>query len=958
MAEGPEEHGSAVASSAGEPGPLSRLLQELAGSSGEDALEAWKHEFQPGDRIGRFEIRREVGRGGFGAVYEAFDAELSRVVAVKTLRLSRPRRDLSLGWLKKEAEAVARLDHPCIVTLFDVGTCASGPYLVMELLRGQTLAQRIAEGPIPWGEALRISEEVAKGLAHAHQRGVLHRDLKPANVFLCDDGRVKLLDFGLAHLLGTQELRGAGTPGYMAPEQARGDEVDQRADVYAAGRVLGAMLLEPRPRRLDLAFRAATASDPDARPRDGTAWLEALRAARRALERPARARRLALFAGAFVVLGVVAAGLVTWRVWRKQLLVGDDGRVTVAVADFANETRDPDLDGLSGLLVHSLEQSRTARVLTRSRLLDLARAEGRADAERMDEPLAREIGRKGDVRVLLLASVRKLDDTYVVEMRALDPTGDEYLFTAREKAASKSEMVPLVERLAKRTLESFRQAGAVADTGAGPTPAVTTSLEAYRHYFEGMRCLDRSSGPSQKCIPQLEKAVAIDPDFALAHFRIAQAGLWSGVPLATLKERMTSALRHRERLPPKERAWVEAFSAQLDGREDEAARLFRVAADVGLDDRHVQADAADFFQTRNEPEAALPYLRRAVALESVGGPSAIYLAIALAALDRRDDLGALARVLETGPQVKGALVALTAVRYSLGDRRGALASARAAVAASTDDVERGEAEDLLHRLRVVMGDPGVDAETRATCSTIESAIVETVRGRHAEARRLLALGAIPGCPPPDAERAGKSFYFQALAADLLAGNRRPGGRLAPRPEGGGTEPSAGREHRGAAGLRRRPGARRGARGLAPRWLTPPQDVRRGRSMAPGRSRRGARDPRGVERLLHGAPPGRSGVPARRAPLGDGRGRARGRRAAPVPELLLRPPALRGLGPAEELVPARALPRPPRAARRGPSRARRAARRLEGRRPGHPDARRGEGAAGETGGAVTGGGVQR
>jgi tetratricopeptide (TPR) repeat protein len=598
---------------------------------------------------------------------------------------------------------------------------------------------------------------------------VLHRDLKPANVFLCADGRVKLLDFGLAHLLGTQELKGAGTPGYMAPEQARGDEVDPRADVYAAGRVLGAMLGDPRPRRLDLVVRAATASDPDARPRDGTAWLEALRAARRALERPARARRLALFAGAFVVLGVVVAGLVTWRVWRKQLLVDDDGRVTVAVADFANETRDPDLDGLSGLLVHSLEQSRTARVLTRSRLWDLARAEGRADGERMDEPLAREIGRKGDVRVLLLASVRKLDDTYLVEMRALEPGRDEYLFTAREKAASKTEMVPLVERLAKRTLDSFRQAGAVADAGAGPTPAVTTSLEAYRHYFEGMRCLDRSSGPSQRCIPQLEKAVAIDPDFALAQFRIAQAGLWSGVPLATLKERMTSALRHRERLPPKERAWVEAFSAQLEGREDDAARLFRIAADVGLDDRHVQADAADFFQTRNEPEAALPYLRRAVALESVGGPSAIYLAIALAALDRRVDLETLARALETGPQVKGALVALTAARYSLGDRRGALASAQAAVAASTDDVERGEAEALLDRLRIVMGEPGVDEEARATCSTVESATVETVRGRHAEARRLLALGAIAGCPPPDAERAGRSFYFQALAADLLAG---------------------------------------------------------------------------------------------------------------------------------------------------------------------------------------------
>src|SRR5512137_1215178 len=229
---------SAVASSAGGPRPLSRLLQELADAPGEDALEAWRNELRPGDMVGRFEIRSEVGRGGFGAVYEAFDTELNRVVAVKALRLSRPRRELSADWIKKEAEAVARLDHPCIVTLHDVGTSRAGPYLVMEFLRGKTLAQRLAEGPIPQGEALRIAEEIAKGLAHAHQRGVLHRDLKPANTFLCEDGRVKLLDFGLAHLLGTEGVSGAGTRRYMPPEQVRGNEIDSRADVYAAAMTL------------------------------------------------------------------------------------------------------------------------------------------------------------------------------------------------------------------------------------------------------------------------------------------------------------------------------------------------------------------------------------------------------------------------------------------------------------------------------------------------------------------------------------------------------------------------------------------------------------------------------------------------------------------------------------------------------------------------------------------------
>ena len=212
-----------------------------------DLAASWREPLKPGDVVGRYEIRRDIGRGGFGAVYEAFDPQLGRTVALKALKPGRSNHRVSEEWIQKEAEAVARLDHPAIVTIFDVGTCPAGAYLVMELLRGETLARRIEKGPLPVDEALRIAEQMAEGLAHAHSRGVLHRDLKPANVFVCEDGRVKLLDFGLAHLLGTEGSSGAGTPAYMAPEQAAGVVVDERADVWAAGMVLGEMLTGKRP---------------------------------------------------------------------------------------------------------------------------------------------------------------------------------------------------------------------------------------------------------------------------------------------------------------------------------------------------------------------------------------------------------------------------------------------------------------------------------------------------------------------------------------------------------------------------------------------------------------------------------------------------------------------------------------------------------------------------------------
>ncbi len=208
MPDGLSGSGGSIQEGSGGPGHLSTLLRDLARAPGDDLHRAWEQRLQPGDTVGRFEILREIGRGGFGVVYEALDRELGRSVAFKTLRPARTAHELSADWILKEAEAVARLDHPAIVTLHEVGRCASGPYLVEELLRGQTLEERLRRGPLPARDAVAVGLEVAKGLAHAHGRGVLHRDLKPGNVLLTEDGRVKLLDFGLAHLLGTKGVQG------------------------------------------------------------------------------------------------------------------------------------------------------------------------------------------------------------------------------------------------------------------------------------------------------------------------------------------------------------------------------------------------------------------------------------------------------------------------------------------------------------------------------------------------------------------------------------------------------------------------------------------------------------------------------------------------------------------------------------------------------------------------------
>ena len=208
-----------------------------------------------GTRLGPYEILGPIGAGGMGEVYRARDTRLGRDVAVKVLPGGTSHTPERLHRFEQEARLAGSLNHPNVLTLFDVGTHEDAPYLVTELLEGRTLRDTLAAGPLPSRKAIDCGQQVARGLAAAHEHGVVHRDLKPANVFVTKDGRVKILDFGLAKLTqpdpatagsrfstDTAEGHVVGTLGYMAPEQVRGQAVDARTDIFAFGAVLYEML--------------------------------------------------------------------------------------------------------------------------------------------------------------------------------------------------------------------------------------------------------------------------------------------------------------------------------------------------------------------------------------------------------------------------------------------------------------------------------------------------------------------------------------------------------------------------------------------------------------------------------------------------------------------------------------------------------------------------------------------
>jgi serine/threonine protein kinase len=304
---------------------------------------------------GDYEIESFLGKGSIGKVYLARHRRIGRRVALKTVHLEHKFEDDDdrgefYKRLQREAELCASMQHPNIVTLYDVGSSRSGPYLVLELLRGETLHEVMRRGPVSLRHGLEIAIEIAWALDHAHAAGVVHRDLKPANVFVCSSGVVKVLDFGIASVFGGEDVRSAGTPAYMAPEQWRQGKQGPRTDVYAAAVILCELVtgrlpyrvtrdtsaaLEPGalplveapglPEEVKALLRRALAADPAERPPDGHAWLNALLALQERIDRPSvletwrgrlerpgprsRAWLLALAAGTIAAGGALLYGL-------------------------------------------------------------------------------------------------------------------------------------------------------------------------------------------------------------------------------------------------------------------------------------------------------------------------------------------------------------------------------------------------------------------------------------------------------------------------------------------------------------------------------------------------------------------------------------------------------------------------------------------------------------------------
>ncbi len=593
----------------------------------------------PGTALGRFVVERAIGRGGFGVVYAARDPDLGRDVAIKLLRWGIGLARSDGGWIQREAEAVARLSHPAIVTLFDVGRCEHGAYLVFELLLGETLEARIARELILPREALRITSTVAEALAHAHAAGVLHRDLKPANVFLCTAGAVKVLDFGIAQLFDREETPSSGTPGYMPPEQRDGGAQDARTDLFTLGVMLKAMVRggggersggARGSREAEALAEALTQQEMARRPRGAREVKERADQLARRLEPGRRSAWLAA-AGALLLAAMAAA----WGWPGRERPPGE--RVVAALGPTLNRSGVAALDDLSGVVEIGLRQSDLFVVRGPARLRPLVPSLDEASQVGAWSEEARRLG----ARLLVLPKAEGDASSLRISLRVLDVATGAVSYQDGATAAALTAVPALVDQAILGLRRSLGDRGPASAGAAGRLSS--PSVEAFHLFARGAACVEAAAEGGglddlQRCGAPLLKALELDPTFALAHYQLARLSSLSDHGSVEARRHLEAALARPTRLATRDEALALAWRDHLQG--DDGAAVGRCAAILSGDPEDLQALAlaGDLHFHAARHAEAIPFLAKLAATAPGAQWALDHLVVSLALAGRAEEL--------------------------------------------------------------------------------------------------------------------------------------------------------------------------------------------------------------------------------------------------------------------------------------------------------------------------------
>jgi tRNA A-37 threonylcarbamoyl transferase component Bud32/tetratricopeptide (TPR) repeat protein len=603
-----------------------------------------------GQTFSHYRIVASLGSGGMGVVYKAEDTRLRRSVALKFVSDELSRHPEALSRFAREAQTASALNHPNICTIHDIGEQDERSFIVMEYLEGTTLKDRLVAGPLRLDAVLDVGTQIADALDAAHTAGIIHRDIKPANIFIGARDRVKVLDFGLAKMraaatheadlttiAGTQQGVVMGTAGYMAPEQARGEAVDHRADLWSFGLVLYEMVKGTRPAQavrlrveaspeLERIISKCLETEPELRYQHAAELrtdLERLRRGQGAMVAPQaalgrRAWWLSIAAAAVVVTAAVA-GVIYSR--RTAPLTDKD---TIVLAEFTNTTGDPVFDDTlrQGLAVQ-LQQSPFLSLISDERIRSTLPLMNQPADARLTPDIAQGVCIRTGSAAVLEGSIAPLGNQYVLGLRAKNCTTGDILADEQAQAARKEEVLSTLSEIATRFRTRVGESLATIERHSMPLEAATTpSLEALKAFSAGS---DLAVFSWERRLPHYQRAIAIDPEFAAAH---AQIGFGqSSLGESSLgRQSLLKAYQLRQRASDAERFNIETlYDRDYTGNLERERRTLETWAESYPREARPHSLLAGLALTSTgQHELALAETDKAITLDPGGGGTPMY----------------------------------------------------------------------------------------------------------------------------------------------------------------------------------------------------------------------------------------------------------------------------------------------------------------------------------------------